>query len=144
MFNILGEEALYLDIAPVFEKNLLALVKDDEKGIKFKEIMKKTDLSFMLNAVTEESCFIFKVPDECEPDDIQLMADVIIASLTEFGRAPVTVDGAEQKYRIIVSNNHEPELLGIHKTPGMSSMEVFKPIIEGWTAPGRYNTHFDN
>ena len=36
MWNILGEDALYLDIPYKFQKNLLALVKDDEKGQKFK------------------------------------------------------------------------------------------------------------
>ena len=55
MWNILGEDALYLDIPYKFQKNLLALVKDDEKGQKFKEFMKKTEVEFMLNGQTEES-----------------------------------------------------------------------------------------
>ena len=139
MWNILGEDALYLDIPYKFQKNLLALVKDDEKGQKFKEFMKKTEVEFMLNGQTEESCFILRVPDDLKPEDIQLMADVVLDSLKAFDKPAIMADETEQKYKIVISNNREPEIIGLHKTPGMSSMEVFKPIIYGWDAPGRAN-----
>ncbi len=139
MWNILGGEALYLDIPEVFKKNLLAHVADDEKGKKFREFMDKTETEFLLNGQTEENCFILGVPDELTPEDIQLMADVILDTLKSFEGPAVTVDGTEQKYKIVISNNREPEIVGLRKTPGMSSMEVFKPIIYGWDAPGRAN-----
>lgn len=139
MWNILGEDALYLDIPYKFQKNLLALVGEGERGDKFKEFMKETEVEFMLNGQTEENCFILKVPDDLGPDDIQLMADVVLESLKSFGGPAVTVDEVEQNYKVIISNNKEPELVGLRKTPGMSSLEIFKPIIYGWDAPGKAN-----
>ena len=112
MWNILGEDALYLDIPYKFQKNLLALVKDDEKGQKFKEFMKKTEVEFMLNGQTEESCFILRVPDDLKPEDIQLMADVVLDSLKAFDKPAIMVDETEQKYKIVISNNREPEISG--------------------------------
>jgi len=143
MWNILGEDALYVDLPYKFEKRIVELAKDDEKGKKFKDVMKKAEVEYILNGDTEESCFMIKVPDELKPEDIQMMADVILDALTSFGKPAILVDETEQKYKVVISNDEEPELLGIHKTPGMSSMEVFKPIIEGWDAPGKLNPKFD-
>ena len=42
----------------------------------------------------------------------------------------------------IISNNKEPEIIGLRKTPGMTSVEVFKPIFRDWVAPGKSNPYF--
>jgi len=142
MFKILGEECLYIDIAPTFAKQILALSAFDEKAGEFAELFGKTEVTYLLNGSTEESCFIMNVPDEFTPEQIQLMADVVIRSINRFGQAPVVVDRTEQKYRINISNTHEPELIGLRKTPGMTSVEIFKPIFNSWGGEGRQNTHF--
>ena len=51
----------------------------------------------------------------------------------------ISANGVEQKYKIIINNNKEPELIGLRKTPGMSSVELFKPIFKNWSSPGRAN-----
>lgn len=143
MFTIFGTDCLYIDIADTFTKKLLALSETDEKGKEFAELFSKSEVTYMLNGATEESCFIVRVPDEYTAEQIQLMADVVIRTITAFNAAPVTVDGVEQKYKINISNIHEPEIIGLRKTPGMSSFEVFKPIINSWAAPGRMNPNFE-
>lgn len=142
MWKILGEDSIYLDIPYKFKNKILALTADDEKGARFKSLMEPVDVSFMINGETEESCFIMKVPDEYTPEDIQLMADQIMAAIISNDIAPVVVDKVEQKYKIVISNNKEPELIGLRKTPGMSSYEVFKPIFGSWVAPGKANPYF--
>ena len=142
MFKIFGEDCLYIDIANVFSEKLLALSSFDEKASEFSNLFGKSDVQYLLNGATEESCFIITVPDEYTPEQIQTMADVIMRAIEKFGQAPVTVDGVEQKYRINISNTHEPELIGLKKTPGMSSWEVFKPIFGGWSEEGRPNSGF--
>lgn len=144
MWSIFGKEAIYIDLPDAFKNGILAHSKNDTDGNRFGDMMESSDINFILNGETEESCFLLKVPDALTPEDIQFMADRIIGAIKDYGAAPVVVDGIEQRYRIIVSNSREPELIGIHKTPGMSSYEVFKPIIEGWDAPGRRNSSFND
>ena len=60
------------------------------------------------------------------------MADVIMRAIEKFGQAPVTVDGREQNYRIIINNAKEPEIIGIAKDKDASSFSVFAPIIQNW------------
>lgn len=139
MWTILGENSIYLDIPYVFKKKILALGTEDENGVKFKGLMEKSEVSFMINGETEENCFIIKVPDEYTPEDIQLMADQTIDAIIRNGVAPVVVNNVEQKYKIIISNNKEPEIIGLRKTPGMTSVEVFKPIFGSWSSPGKAN-----
>ena len=142
MWNILGEEAIYLDIPYKFKNRVLALAVDDENGKKFKGLMDKSDVSFMINGESEECCFIIKVPDEYTPEEIQLMADQTMAAIVANDRAPISANGMEQKYKIIISNDKEPEIIGLRKTPGMTSVEVFKPIFRDWVAPGKSNPYF--
>jgi len=140
MWSIFGEEAIYLDVPDKFKQGLTRLAKDDGKNIKFKELLARSEIEYMINGETEESCFIMHVPDELTPADIQLMADVILDIVQHTTVPVIKANNTEQRYKIVISNNKEPELIGLHKTPGMSSMEVFKPIIQGWDAPGRQNT----
>lgn len=139
MWSILGEDAIYLDIPYRFKTKIMSLATDDSDGEKFKKLMDDTDVRFMINGETEECCFMLKVPDEYTPEDIQFMADKMIDAIVRNDKPPVSVDGQEQKYKIVISNNKEPEIIGLRKTPGMSAAEVFKPIVGGWAAPGRAN-----
>lgn len=144
MWNILGEESIYLDIPYKFKKKLMSLAADDDDGERFRKLMDGTEVSFMINGETEENCFILKVPDNYTPEDIQFMADKTIDAIIRNDKAPVSVEGAEQKYKIIISNDKEPEIIGLRKTPGMSAAEVFKPILNGWSSPGRSNPSVRN
>ncbi len=144
MWNILGEEAIYLDIPYKFKSRVLALAPEGENNAKFKELFEKADVSFMINGETEESCFIIKVPDEYTPEDIQMMAEQTMAAIVANDQAPISANGVEQKYKIIISNNHEPEIIGLRKAPGMTSVELFKPIFKSWAAPGKENPFFSS
>lgn len=132
MFRIFGKECLYVDIADVFDSQILALSSFDDKASDFARLMDGTETKFLLNGSTEESCFCITVPDEYTPEDIQTMADVIMRAIERFGQAPVTVDGRTQDYRIIINNAREPEVIGMAKDKNTTSFPVFAPIIQNW------------
>ncbi|MCL1810667.1 MAG: hypothetical protein FWG41_00370 [Methanomassiliicoccaceae archaeon] len=144
MWKILGMKTIYIDIPNTAKRRLIELAGDSEKGEMFKGLMGKSEVMFLLNGDTEENSFFITVPDDLTPEGIQLMADVVldIAKTIEFPF--VEVEGAEQRYQVIITNNKEPELLGINKTPGMSSAEVFKPIIRSLDSRGKMNPGFRN
>ena len=133
-------KTIYIDIPNTVKSRLIELSSDKEKGGKFKELMERADIMFLLNGETEENSFFITVPDELTPEEIQLMADVIldVAKTVEFPF--VSVQDIEQRYKVIISNSKEPELIGLNKTPGMSSAEVFKPIIKAWDGRGKPNS----
>jgi hypothetical protein len=142
MWEILGINTIYIDIPNAAKRRLIELAGDGEKELKFKALMERSEIMFLLNGETEENSFFVTVPDDLSPDDIQLMADVIldIAKAIEFPF--VAVKDAEQRYQVIITNNKEPELIGLNKTPGMGSGEVFKPIIKSLDSRGRMNSSF--
>jgi hypothetical protein len=143
MWSILGEETLYIDIPQTAKNRLMALANERDNGERFGELMGRSEVIFLLNGGTEESSFFITVPDDLTPDDIQLMADTVLDIVQNYDAHFVEVGGIEQRYKIIINNNKEPELLGLNKTPGMSSAEVFKPIFRSLDAPGRVNKDFE-
>ncbi len=142
MYKILGEDALYIDIPAKFKERIIALAGDDEKEILFKEIAEKSEITYLLNGTTEEHTFFIRVPEEITPEQIQTMADASLAILTRTVETVPCVEvlGIRQKYQVVIGNYEEPEIIGIRKTPGMSSGEVFKPIIQSLDKPGRANS----
>lgn len=142
MWKILGTDALYVEIADTWKKRMLELAKDDEKSQTFKEIVGKSEVTYMMNGTTEEHTFFIKVPDEITPEEIQILADVSLDILKGVEYPPIEVEGVRQKYQVIITNWKEPEIIGLNKTPGMSSGEVFKPIIQGLDGPGKMNSQF--
>ena len=147
MYKILGEDALYIDIPAVFKKRMLELVDEgDEKEKEFKEILGKSEVTYLLNGTTEEHTFFIRVPKDITPEQIQVMADASLAILkrTVENIPCVEVEGIRQKYQVIITNWDEPDIIGKNKAPGLSSAEVFKPIIQSLDKPGRANSTFQD
>ena len=144
MWKILGIKTIYIDIPNTVKNRLIELAGDGEKEAVFKDLMERSEVMFLLNGETEENSFFIKVPDDLTPEDIQVMADVILGIAKTIEFPFVSVEDAEQRYQVIITNNKEPELLGYNKTPGMSSAEVFKPVIKSLDGRGRANPEFSN
>jgi len=142
MWKILGEETFYLDVGPTWKRRMVALAGDDEKSQKFKEIVDASEVQYMLNGGTEEHIFFIKLSDDITPDEIQCLADVALEILKNIPYPCVEVNKIVQRYQVIITNYHEPEIIGLNKTEGMSSGEVFKPIIQGLDSPGRVNAKY--
>ena len=133
-----------MEIPQVWKQRMLELAGDDEKSSKFKEIVEGAEVTYMLNGTTEEHTFFIKVPDEITPEEIQILADVALDILKASEDPCIEVEGVRQRYQVVITNWKEPEIIGQNKTPGMSSGEVFKPIIQGLDAPGRANPAFND
>ena len=144
MWKILGRDAIYLDIPVVWKQRMLELSGEGEKADKFRDIVEKSEVTYMLNGISEEHTFFIKVPDEITPEEIQILADVALDILKASEDPCIEVEGVRQRYQVVITNWKEPEIIGQNKTPGMSSGEVFKPIIQGLDAPGRANPAFND
>lgn len=144
MWKILGKDAIYIDIAPTWKARMLELAGDDEKSIKFKEIVESSEVTYLLNGTTEEHTFFIKVADEVTPEEIQILADVTLDILKNSETPVVEIMDVVQRYQVIITNWKEPEIIGLNKTPGMSSGEVFKPIIQALDSQGRLNAMYND
>ena len=143
MWKVLGKNTIYIDIPNTAKSRLTELAGDGEKEEKFKELLGRSDILFLLNGETTENSFFIKVPDDLTPEEIQIMADVTLDIAKSIEFPFVSVNEKEQRYQVIFTNDKEPELIGINKTPGMSSVEVFRPIIKSMDGPGRINSSFN-
>lgn len=144
MWKILGKDAIYIDIADTWKQRMLELAGDDEKSEVFKKIVNASEVTYLLNGTTEEHTFFIKVSDDITPEEIQTLADVSLDILKKTEVPCVEVEGIRQRYQVIITNWHEPEIIGLNKTPGMSSGEVFKPIIQRLDGPGKMNAQFES
>ncbi len=142
MWKILGKEAIYIDIPNTWKERMLELMSDDEKGKKFKDVVSGSKVEYLFNPQTEEHTFFIRLDDDVSPEDIQDLADATLATLKELEVPVVEIEDTRQKYQVIITNYHEPELIGLNKTPGMSSGQVFMPIINSLNKPGQLNSNF--
>jgi hypothetical protein len=142
MWKILGKEAIYIDIPETWKQRMLELVEDDEKGKEFKSILNASKVEYIFNSQTLEHTFFIRLEDEITPEQIQNMADVVLDTLKASEVPVVEIEENVQRYQVIITNYHEPEIIGLNKTPGMSSGQVFMPIIKSLNAPGQLNQKF--
>ena len=143
MWKILGEDAIYIDIPETWKRRMIALAGEGEKPEKFKKIVGESEVTYLLNGTTEEHTFFIHLSDDVSPEDIQALADVTLDILKASEHPCISVEGQIQRYQVIITNYHEPEIIGKNKTPGMSSGAVFMPIIKGLDSPGRMNANND-
>ncbi len=143
MWKILGKEAIYIDIPYTWKERMTELAADDEKGKEFKQILSESEVEYMFNSQTEEHTFFIRLDDKITPEQIQNMADCVLDTLKSIDIPVIEVEETRQKYQVIITNYHEPEIIGLNKTPGMSSGQVFLPIINSLNAPGQMNKNFN-
>ena len=142
MWQILGKEAIYVDIPVTWKERMIELTPDDDKGKKFKDIVSKSKVEYLFNPQTEEHTFFIRLDDDYSPEDIQDMADSVLSTLKELDVPVVKIEETVQRYQVIITNYHEPEIIGLNKTPGMSSGQVFIPITKSLNSPGQMNAQF--
>ena len=106
MWKILGQDALYVEIPDVWKKRMLELSGEGEKAEKFREIVGKSEVTYMLNGTTEEHTFFIRLADEITPEEIQDLADVALDILKNSESPCIEVEGVRQKYQVIITNWH--------------------------------------
>jgi hypothetical protein len=143
MWKILGEDAIYIDIPETWKRRMVAFAGSGEKEDLFKKIVSESKVEYMMNGETEEHTFFIRLSDDVTPEQIQSLADVALDVLKNSEFPCISVDNVIQRYQVIITNYHEPEIIGLNKTPGMSSGAVFLPIIQGLSSPGRMNENTD-
>ena len=140
MWKVLGKESMYLDIGNVWTERILELSKGRENEARFIELMERTEVKHLFNGSTEVHNFMLDVPKDFTPDDIQLMADMILGIAKDNIDTPfITLEDNYQKCQVIINNEEEPELLGLNRTEGYASGKIFMPILDSLTKPGRPN-----
>lgn len=140
MWKVLGKDAMYLEIGEVWTEQIMALSAGRENEEKFKELMGKSTVKYLFDGSLETHNFMIDVPKDFTPDDIQLMADIILGIAKDNVENPfVSLNDEYQKSNVIISNEDEPDLIGMNRTEGYSSGKIFMPIMDSLAKPGRPN-----
>ena len=143
MWKILGKEAMYLEFADVFKERVIEIASAMEGKEKFVDLMKGSDVMHIFNGSTETHGFNIRPGDDISSEDIQLMADAILDIVkSEEGLFVVSLDDKHQACVINVRADVEPELIGENRTEGYASGQIFQPIFDSLTKPGRMNDGF--
>ena len=140
MWKILGREALYVEFAQVFKEEVVRLASEMENGQKFVDFMKDADVRYLFNGSTETHAFGIYPDKSLTPEDIQYMSDIILAiAKADEERFFVSLDDQYQKCVVNIRTDEEPELLGLNKTEGYGSGQIFNQIVDSLSKPGRAN-----
>ena len=140
MWKILGKEAIYVEFADVFKQRIIEIASEMEGKERFIELMKGSDVIHIFNGSTETHGFNIRPGDDISSEDIQFMADAILDVIkSQEGMFVVSLDDAHQDCVINVRADQEPELIGANRTEGYASGQIFAPIFESLSKPGRMN-----
>jgi hypothetical protein len=140
VWKILGKEAMYLEFAEVLRAQLNEIAPTIENGERFVELLAGSEIMHIFNGSAETHGFNIRPDAETSSEDIQYMADIILAiARQEEGRFYVSLDGEYQKCVVNVRTDVEPELIGANKTEGYASGKIFMPILDSLCKPGRTN-----
>ncbi len=144
MWKILGKDALYVEFSDVFKERIIELANEIDNGEKFIEIVKDSEIQYLFNGSTETHAFNIFPNKETSVEDIQYMADIILAIATKDESFMfVTLEGKYQKCIVNVRTDEEPELIGANRTEGYASGKIFYPILDSLCKPGRANDSFN-
>ncbi|MDR0778210.1 MAG: hypothetical protein LBE48_02065 [Methanomassiliicoccaceae archaeon] len=132
MWKILGVDSLYLEFAEVWKRRISEVVAENGNGKRFDELMKDSEVLYIMNGETEEHTFMVELPETLSNDDIQFLADEILNVAKTADFPFVTLNNNYEKCQVIFTTEKEPEILGLDKKEGISAGAVFAPILEGW------------
>ncbi|NLL94861.1 MAG: hypothetical protein GX224_03790 [Thermoplasmatales archaeon] len=140
MWEIMGREALYVELAAVWKEQVAAAAAKVEGGERFNELLRDKEVTHLFNASTLFHTFSVELPEDMPPEDIQFMADVILDIVnSDPDNYIISLNGDYQPCQVVFSGFREPELIGLDKTEGYGSGNYFMPIIDSLSKPGRRN-----
>ena len=140
VWRILGKEAMYVEFADVLREQLIEIAPGIENSEKFIEYLKNSEIMHIFNGATETHGFNIRPDSSISSEDIQYMADMILAiARQDTERFFVSLDGEYQKCVVNVRADEEPELIGTNKSEGYGSGKIFMPILDSLCKPGRTN-----
>ena len=143
MWKILGKEAMYIEFADVFKERVIEIASGMEGKEKFVDLMKGSDVMHIFNGSTETHGFNIRPGDDIPSEDIQFMADAILDVIkSEENLFVVSLDDQYQASVINIRADKEPELIGNDRTDGFGSGQIFQPIFDSLSSPGRMNEGF--
>ena len=125
MWKVLGKEAMYIDIAPVWAERIIEMSKEYEGDEKFRELMEKAEVKHLFNGSTEIHNIMIEVPKDYTPEDIQIMADMILSIAKDNMDTPfITLEDNYQKCQVVINNDDEPypSVLFFPRSSGSSSL----------------------
>ena len=137
MWKILGADSLYLEFADVWRKRITEIVSESGNGDRFIELMKDSEVLYMMNGETEIHTFIVQLPETLSPDDIQFLADEILNVAKTYEFPFVSLNDNYEKCQVIFTSEKEPEIIGLDRKEGISAGAVFAPILKRWDNPGK-------
>ena len=142
MWQILGANAMYVELADMWKYRMIEIEEDRPEGKKFKKLMKNAMVSHMLNGSTEVHTFMVELPESITPEDIQFLADEILDIANTFSAPFISFEDNYQMCQVIFSNDVEPEIVGLDKKEGFSSGAVYLPIVNRWGKPNQNENEF--
>ena len=143
VWKILGKEAMYIEFADVLKERLLEIAPGIDNSERFVDLLKGSEITHIFNGSTETHGFNIRPEEAISPEDIQYMADIILAiAQQDTDRFFVSLDDEYQKCVVNVRNDVEPELIGANRTEGYGSGKIFMPILDSLCKPGRTNESF--
>ncbi|MBO7409849.1 MAG: hypothetical protein J6T68_02830 [Candidatus Methanomethylophilaceae archaeon] len=134
---------MYIEFADVFKQRMIELASGMEGKEKFVELMTGSEVMHIFNGSTETHGFNIRPGDDISSEDIQLMADAILDVIkSEENLFVVSLDDQYQASVINIRADKEPELIGRDRTEGYGSGQIFQPIFDSLSKPGRMNEGF--
>ena len=91
MWKILGADSLYLEFADVWKKRISEIVSNGDG--RFEELMKDSDVTYMMNGATEIHTFIVQLRETLSTDDVQFLADEILNVAKTYEHPFVSLNG---------------------------------------------------
>ena len=127
----------------MFKERVIEIASGMEGKEKFVDLMKGSDVMHIFNGSTETHGFNIRPGDDIPSEDIQLMADAILDVIkSEENLFVVSLDDQYQPSVINIRADKEPELIGNDRTDGFGSGQIFQPIFDSLSSPGRMNEGF--
>lgn len=91
-------------------------------------LVRKAEMKHLFNGSTETHNLMIEVSKDYTPDDIQMMAGMILSIAKDNMEMPfISLDDNYQKCQVVINNDEEPELLGLNRTEGYGSGKIFLP-----------------
>lgn len=140
MWKVLGKKAFYVELGNVWKEEMMAIASKMECGERFNAIFGPAKVTHLFNGSTMFHTFDVELPEDIPADDIQFLADAVLdIANADLDRYFVSLEDKYQPCQVVFSGIREPEILGLNKTEGYGSGNVFMPIVQSLSQPGRRN-----
>ncbi|HIJ00754.1 MAG TPA: hypothetical protein HA366_04375 [Candidatus Methanomethylophilaceae archaeon] len=130
MWQVLGKDTTLVRMGKDWKERMLELAGEGRRREILERLFDIAELTNFYNTELDVHAFIFQLPEDTPAEELQAYTNTVREVRAVTDQPMVSFRGQPQRFKLVITAEKEPELIGKDKTEGYSSGAIYQAVYD--------------